>query len=164
MRIVLIGFMGSGKSTVAQILAKKLNLNHYGTDYLVRGYLGRKSIEEIFKKDGEKKFREAETKIIKDLEKKDSCIISSGGGVVMKPKDMESLKKNSKVIYLKTEFETILKRVKTLKNRPLLKDKDKAKQIYTERLPFYKKAADVIIETEGKSPKAIASEIASLVE
>lgn len=162
MNIALIGMPGSGKTTVGKELKKILkNYSYFDTDEeIVR--LENRSINEIFAKDGEAYFREVETKVLFDILKNDNQIISTGGGIVKSEKNVKELKEKAFTIYLKTDCETLYKRVKSNKERPLLNDKDvfeKIKTLLIERETLYENAASKIIETSNKTSKEIAAEI-----
>ena len=160
MKIILIGFMGSGKTTVANILAKKLNLEIIEMDDLIVEESG-KSIKRIFSEDGEARFRELETKTAKSLAEKDKCIVSTGGGVVMNKININYLKENGKIIFLRTSFSEITKRLKNDNDRPLFKDKEIAKKLFIFRQRLYEEYADLIVTTDGKSVEKIVYEIIS---
>ena len=104
MNIILTGFMGAGKTTIANLLAKKLKRKIVEIDELIIKKSKRKNIQEIFEKDGEIVFRELETKVARELQNTDNAIISTGGGVVMSNLNMLYLKKNGIVFYFKTPF------------------------------------------------------------
>lgn len=160
MKIVLIGFMGSGKTTVARVLAKKRNLNFIDMDYLALKNTTRFSINEIFEKDGEEKFRELELDVAKLMSQKENCVISTGGGVVMNPKIMEYLKTNSVVIYLRKNFDRIKEHIALKKVRPpLFQTEESAKKLFEFRAPQYVQYADMIIETDNKNIDKLIEEI-----
>jgi len=161
MNIVLIGFMGSGKSSVAWELEKKINFPVVEMDELVVARSGRKSVNEIFERDGEVCFRELEIDVARDLQVKEQVIISAGGGVVMNGIIIDYLKANGKLIFLDTPFETICSRLQGDATRPKFQDKDAARALYELRLPLYKEYADRIISTEGKAPQELAEAIVS---
>lgn len=157
MRIVLIGFMGSGKSTIAALLAKKLEKNLVEMDQIVEQKAGM-SIDKIFATGGEIAFREAEIAVAKELHNKDNCVISTGGGAIMNQIIIEYLREKSVIIFLKSKFLTSKKRIK--KNpRILFRDFKKAKELYSVRLPLYRYYADYEIETDEKKPEEIVEEI-----
>ena len=145
--IILTGFMGSGKSTVGRILAKKINSYFLDTDVLIETFENRK-ISEIFEKFGEDKFREMEKQCFEWI-KRDvkNTVISVGGGF---PVFIPEIKEAGIVIYLKVDFEDILKRMneKELQKRPLFKDIEKAKELYDYRDKIYEKLADYVIENK----------------
>jgi len=154
--IVLIGFMATGKTVVGQRLAKKLGMKYISTDTLVEK-AARKKISSIFRDNGEKHFRELETKALMSLKGKKGLVVACGGGIVLKAANRAMLKKLGKVFLLTAAPETINKRLKKLSQRPLLDIKDGKKRVrliasmLKERNSLYKKAADAVIDTEGKS-------------
>lgn len=160
--IVIIGFMGVGKGSVARELSKKLNKFCIDCDDLIESSQNLK-IKEIFEKFGEDKFRKIEKNLAKFLEKNVSnAIISTGGGFYK----VKNLKKIGKIIYLKNSFGGILNRLQKSSNsekkfakRPLLKDLVEAKEIFDNRQKEYEKVADLIIDTENKTIKQIISKI-----
>ena len=158
MKIILIGFMGSGKTTVANILAKKLNLEVIEMDQLILTKSGRNSISEIFSLDGERHFRNLETIAVKEISELNNAIISTGGGIVMKKRNLEHLK-NGTIFFLKTSFEILEKRLRKDDTRPLFKDKIKAKKLFNLRKNIYEKWADHTILTNKKSIDEVANNL-----
>ncbi len=160
--IVLIGFMGVGKGTIAREIVKQSDIFAIDTDDLIESMENRK-IKKIFKEEGDEYFRKLEAKTAKWLEKNvKNTLISTGGGFYK----VDNLNKIGKVVYLKSSFKAILDRIKShpnaqnkLKKRPLLKDLDKAKKLYESRIKDYEKKADIIIDVENKTPENIAKEI-----
>ncbi len=160
--IVLIGFMGVGKGTIAREIVKQSDIFAIDTDDLIESMENRK-IKKIFKEEGEEYFRKLEAKTAKWLEKNvKNTLISTGGGFYK----VDNLNKIGKVVYLKSSFKAILDRIKShpnaqnkLKKRPLLKDLNKAKKLYESRIKDYEKKADIIIDVENKTPENIAKEI-----
>ena len=143
--IILTGFMGSGKSSVGRKLAKEINSYFLDTDILIETFENKK-ISEIFEKYGEETFREMERECFRWIKKSvKNSVISVGGGF---PVFIPEIKEAGVVIYLKVEFEEILKRMdeKEIKKRPLFKNIDKAKELYKLRDNIYAKLADYIIE------------------
>lgn len=161
MKFILIGFMGAGKTSIGKALANKLKLKMIEMDDLILKKSGRKSIEELFSKDGERQFREWEIEVAKDLQDRNNLIISTGGGVVMNRIILDYLRSNGKTIFLKTSFFEIEKRLKNDSSRPLFKDKNKARKLFSFRQSLYKEYADLIVFTDGKSVKKITYEIIS---
>ena len=165
--IVLIGFMGAGKTEVGKILAKNEGFNFIDIDALIEKY-EEMSITKIFKKKGEKYFRDLETKILKtikgsELSGKDKpSVISTGGGAPAFNGNMKLLKNIGTVIYLKADARTIYERIKSETHRPVLgADGFTLKSVsdkLSEREKIYEKA-DIIIYTEGLTPQAVAEEI-----
>ena len=160
--IVLIGFMGVGKGTVARALAKESDLFALDSDDLIESLENRK-IKDIFKEDGEEYFRDLEKKTALWLQKNvKNSIISTGGGFYK----VKNLKKIGTIIYLQSSYEAILQRIlshpnakKKLAKRPLFQDKKKALKLYNSRIPQYEECADIVINVEGKTPRHIAQEI-----
>lgn len=160
MKFVLIGFMGSGKTTVARILAKKLRINFIDMDYLALQKTTRGSINEIFEKDGEEKFRELELEVAKDMSDETNCVISTGGGVVMNPEIMQYLKKGAQVIYLNANFDRIKEHIVLKKVRPpLFQNEESAKKLFELRAPLYEQYADITIVTDDKNIDQVINEI-----
>lgn len=150
MKIVLIGFMGSGKTSVANKLAKKMSLKSIDMDEEILKSSGFKNINEIFERKGENFFREIEEQIAKKLGRENSVVISTGGGVVGNKHTMNPLLKNAQVVYLKISFKNAAKRVSQKKIRPpLFSDLEKAKKLFEIREPLYTKYADIIIDTDS---------------
>ena len=160
MKIVLIGFMGSGKTAISQELGKQLNLPTIDMDDLIEQKAGM-TTPEIFDKFGEKRFRELETEVAKELGKKSNIIIATGGGVIVNGINVKYLRNNGgKIIYLQTTFDEITKRVqKHNRPRPLFASLDKAKKLFILRLEKYKNFSDFIVTTDNKNVSAISDEI-----
>jgi shikimate kinase len=154
MKIVLIGFMGAGKTTVAKLLAEKLHLEFIDTDDLVIKKSGRSSGKEIFEKDGETAFRELEIDVARGLKNKNNIILATGGGIVMNKIILDYLGVNGCIIFLETSFEESKQR--TLESlRPLFQDVVKAKELYDFRLPLYKHYANIAIQTDNKTAEEV---------
>lgn len=160
--IILIGYMGSGKSTAARELHIKTGMEVIDTDALLVNEQGR-SINEIFRTDGEPAFRKMETELLKQLsEKSFAYILSTGGGMPVREENRAILKKLGTVFFLKAGVDTILERVKEDTQRPLLQGADRRAKIagmLKERTPLYELAADHVIETDGKTAEDVSSEI-----
>lgn len=162
-KIVLIGFMGSGKSTVALLLAQKLGLESVEMDDLILARSGRSTINEIFEQDGEVRFRELELAVAQTLRDKTGVVISTGGGVVMNQLAVQYLSQaNGRVVFLETFLETILFRLKGAEDRPLLKRSANfagLESLYTLRLPLYRHYAQSCVSTDGRTPDAIVESL-----
>ena len=158
--IILTGFMGTGKTAVGRRLAMLLNMELIDVDTEIEKSQ-QMTINEIFRQFGEPGFREIETEMIQKLSERKDVIISTGGGAVLKQKNMDALRKQGIIICLMASPQTILKRTSHNSNRPLLKVEDpfeKIKELLNFRKPFYEKA-DILIDTEDKTPLQIAEEI-----
>ncbi|AII15175.1 shikimate kinase [Campylobacter iguaniorum] len=165
--IVLIGFMGVGKGTIARELAKQTGIFAIDGDDMIESFANKK-IKEIFEDDGEDEFRKIELNLAKFLEKSVSnAIISTGGGFYK----VKNLNKIGTVIYLKSSFEKIIDRMKKSSNcekkfakRPLLSNLEKAKELHDQRDKEYEKKADFVVIIEDKSAKQIAKEIIKFIQ
>jgi len=158
--IVLTGFMGTGKTAVGKELARILDMKIIDVDTEIEAS-EQTTINEIFAQFGEPGFREIETAMIKKIAAGKNLIISTGGGAVLQQENMDTLRSNGVIICLTALPGTILNRTGTSNDRPLLKVEnplDKIKQLLNFRKPFYEKA-DIMIDTEGKTPLQIAEEI-----
>lgn len=164
MKIVLIGFMGSGKTSISKILAKNLNYRWVDMDRLIIAKSGRNSDREIFDLDGEKVFRDLETSIAAELEREKDIVISTGGGIIMNPKNMFHLKKDAITIFLKSSFFTSKNRISKKNPPPLFRDVETARNLFAQRLPLYIKYADIAILTENNSPSNIAIDIVEKIK
>ena len=163
MNIVLTGFMGSGKSSIGIELSKRLGVAFIDTDKHIEKSTGM-TINEIFKKHGEEEFRKLETQTIEFVSKRNCSVISTGGGVVLNPYNVELLRTNGKIFYLQVSLENIFSRLEYDNTRPLLQAEDKKKALsglYNKRFKIYEETADYIIDA-NKSPYAIINEIISL--
>lgn len=161
MNIYLIGFMGCGKSTVASYLSDLMDLKMIELDELIAEKEGL-SIPDIFSKYGEDYFRDKETKLIMELEDTDESIISCGGGAVIRPINVESMKKNGQILLLTASPETIYERVKSSTQRPLLNNDmsvEHIRELIERRREKYEMAADFVIETDHKTIEEICKEI-----
>ena len=160
--IILIGFMGVGKGTVARAYAKRYGVFNIDTDDLIESSVN-KEVKEIFAKYGEAHFRAREQACANWIQKSvKKTLISCGGGFYK----VDNLEKLGTVVLLDASFEWIHNRLKTAKNseeklakRPLFSEIDKAKALYNEREAAYKAVADVVVNVEGKSMKEICKEI-----
>lgn len=163
--IVLIGFMGTGKTTNGRRLAKKLNKEFIDTDTLLE-CKNMIKIEEIFKRYGEKYFRKLETKVIKDIYTLKNKIISTGGGSVLNSDNIEMLKENGVVFLLDCTIDSICYNLKnSYKKRPLLNKRNwelEVEELYNKRREIYESSADYIINVQGKKHWQIVNEIISV--
>lgn len=166
MNIVLIGMRGSGKTTIAKLLSKKLKKECVETDDLVAKKAGM-TIAEIVATKGWDYFRDLESEVTIDVSKKDNVIISCGGGVVVRPQNIIALKQNGKIYWLKVSVKTLLKRIGDDKNRPSLTgrpQKEDMQEILKQRYMFYKNAAYKTIDTEDLIPEYVAKRIIDTYE
>ena len=151
MNIILIGFMGSGKSTIAHLLSKMLEFSHIETDELVLSRSQRKSITDIFALDGETRFRELEIAVAKSLISKKNTVISTGGGMVLNKICIDYLKENGTVIYLNTSFSEIEARLQGDDTRPLFRNRLNAQKLFQFRKALYSQYAQITVKTDSLS-------------
>ena len=162
MNVVLIGYRGTGKSTVGKIVAARLGRELFSTDAeIVKS--AEQTIPQIVEQHGWEYFRDLETKMCQDLAGKDGLVIDTGGGAILRPQNVEVLKRTGKLFWLTASVETIAKRVGSDTQRPSLTGTksfiEEIQDVLQERIPKYQAAADHLIETEGKSVTQVADEI-----
>ena len=159
--IFLIGFMGAGKSTIAKVLQRELGMELVEMDERIVKEQGM-SINDIFAQKGEDGFRDIESQLVIDIGKNKKSIVSCGGGVVVRPQNVENMKKSGKIVFLTATPETILERVKNGKDRPLLNghmNVEYISELMEKRRQMYEDAADVKVSTDGKTVGEICTEI-----
>lgn len=166
--IYITGFMGSGKTTVGTILARKLNYEFIDLDVLIEKEEKRK-ISDLFKESGEPYFRKLEKEYLRKISNSGNKVISLGGGVLMDEENIKFVKDKGILIYLKVTSDEIYNRIKHSTDRPLLKKEnntlcnkdefiDRISLLFAQREPGYI-SANVIVDTVGKTPEQVASEI-----
>lgn len=165
MNIILVGFMGTGKTVVGKELAKRLGREYIDIDEVIQEKEGR-PIPRIFAKQGEEYFRQIETRVIKQFSELDGYVISAGGGAVLREENIGALRKRGVLICLRTKPEVIWRRVRKDEGRPLLKGfcdkKERIKQLLKERAPFYNQA-DITVDTSYLTVSEIVEEIIKLL-
>ena len=151
--IVLVGPMGSGKTTVGRRLAYELDLNFFDTDHEIIDKTG-VTIDHIFDIEGETGFRQRESKILENLCQMSNIILATGGGIVILPKNREILKNAGMVVYLFSTVDQLLRRTAKSKTRPLLENSTDRRKTITElveaRDVYYREVASVVVSTTGK--------------
>ena len=153
--------MGSGKSTIGRFLQKELNMELVEMDARIVEEQGM-SINDIFAEKGEDYFRDLESRLVLDLNNEGNTIVSCGGGVVIRPENVENMKKNGKIVFLSATPDTIYERVKNSTERPILNGHMNVEYIaglMEKRRALYENAADIRIETDGKTRDEICKEI-----
>ncbi|MFT3847980.1 MAG: shikimate kinase [Propionivibrio sp.] len=146
--IYLVGLMGSGKTTIGRILAKRSGLVFLDTDREVEERTG-VSIPTIFEIEGEDGFRKRESQMVEECARMSNTIVATGGGVVLRPENRENLIKSGFVVYLNVPPNILWERTRADRNRPLLRVDDplsKLKQLFAERDPLYREVADLVID------------------
>lgn len=162
--IVLIGFMGTGKTAVGRIVARILNYRFIDTDQMVEDATGL-TINQIFRKHGEIRFRSEESLVVSKLAGKTGLVIATGGGVVLNPDNIKVLKQNGIFIYLNADPEVILERVSRRNTRPLLakgKNLETIQTLFQERYRYYQDYADYTIDTSHIGLEEAAQQIVRL--
>ncbi|MBI4721846.1 MAG: 3-dehydroquinate synthase [Candidatus Stahlbacteria bacterium] len=158
--IVLIGFMGSGKSTIGKILSLKLKMDFADTDEMIEKEIGL-PIPEIFEKYGEPYFREIEGKVVRRLLDFDNYVISTGGGTILSSENIKILRRIGFIFYLHITLQEIKKRIKDPTTRPLFY---KYEKIFKQRLPIYKNSSDYTISVSKLSPSKVVEKIVSSLD
>jgi len=168
MNLVLIGYRGTGKTTLARHLAHQLGWDWVDSDVEVELRAGR-SIAAIFSQAGETAFRDLETTVLGDLVKRPDTIVAAGGGAVVRPENQRLLAEAGSVVWLTARVDTILSRIAedatTTQRRPNLLSggETEVRQLLAERIPLYRACATVEVATDDRSPAAVAAEILARV-
>jgi shikimate kinase len=160
-RIVLVGFMGAGKSTVGPVLAERLSWSFQEMDHLIEERTGL-SIPTLFKTRGESYFREEERKVALSLGRDTRLVVATGGGAFAQPGTRKALQSGATTVWLRASFETLLARAGLGGSRPLAVDRETMFRTWAERDPSYRKA-DLVVETAGASPEEVARRIVDAV-
>jgi shikimate kinase len=158
--LALVGFMGTGKSTVGHIVANMLHFRFTDTDEMIEKRAG-KRITDIFASEGEERFRAYEREVVEELAQTEHTIISTGGGLIINPLNLASLKTHALVVCLWANAKTIFSRVGHQSHRPLLQTTDpmaKITALLEQRTPAYRQA-DVLINTELRSAREVAQHV-----
>jgi len=160
-RIACVGLPGSGKTTVGRQLARRLGWRFIDTDHVMEHRMGG-SIREFFEREGEPAFRDLEEAVIDELTQGDSCVLSTGGGAVLRPANRQHLHARTTTVYLHSAPEEVFRRLRHDQNRPLLQVADplvRLKELYVARDPLYRETAHHIIETGRPSVASLVSAI-----
>ncbi|MBI5779200.1 MAG: shikimate kinase [Planctomycetes bacterium] len=169
MNIILVGFRGTGKTSVGELLAREIKWKFVDADQYIEKRYGF-MIAELFEKQGESLFRMLESDVINELCKLDSHVIAAGGGAVLKYKNVKNLKRNGMVFLLEADCDVVYQRImkddKAGKTRPRLTRKnmyDEIKSLMEFRVPYYKQAADYTINTTKSNPKGVVHNICEIL-
>lgn len=163
--IYLIGFMGTGKSTVSKALKKKLGWKEIDVDAMIVKEQNM-AISDIFSSYGEEHFRDIESEAMSRIGNMEAAIVSCGGGAVLRSQNVELMKKSGTIVLLTATAQTVYQRVRGSKDRPILNGHMNVgyiEQLMDKRRSIYQKACDVSIATDGKTPDKIAGEIISKI-
>ncbi|WP_232834369.1 shikimate kinase [Rhodoferax ferrireducens] len=164
--IALIGLPGSGKSTVGRQLARRLQLPFFDSDHVIEQQLGC-SIREYFEREGEDRFRDVEEAVIDQLTQNPKCVLSTGGGVVLRPANRQHLHERGQVVYLNSSPDELFRRLRHDVNRPLLQVADplgRLRDLHTLRDPLYRETAHFTIETGRPSVATLVNMIVMQLE
>ena len=164
--IACIGLPGSGKSTIGRQLAKRLDVRFFDSDLVIERRIGC-SIREFFEREGEEAFRDIEQEVMSELTQHGQCVLSTGGGVVLRQTNRDNLRQRCKTIYLHSAPEEVFRRLRHDQNRPLLQVADplaRLQELYTLRDPLYREATHFVVETGRPSVSSLVSLIISLLE
>jgi len=167
MNLVLIGYRGTGKSTVAALLAEKLGLEVVSLDREIVRQTGR-SIPDIVAEYGWPRFRDLESEAARRFAARDGIIIDAGGGVVLREENVRSLRRGSRLFWLRASVPTIVARIEGGSERPALTEgrsfTEEVEDVLRERTPLYEAAAHHRVDTDALTPEQVAAEIARLYE
>jgi len=164
--IYLIGYMGTGKSTVAVHMVKQYGMEVLEMDQMIVEREGM-SISDVFANHGEDYFRDVETKLLIEIQTQENKVVSCGGGVVLREQNVEVMKKGGYIVLLSAKPETILERVKDDNSRPLLqgnKTVEFISEMMEKRRSKYESAADIVVQTDGKQVADICNEILKKID
>lgn len=165
MNIYLVGMMGSGKTVTGKVLASLTGYRFVDLDRVIESEQ-QTTISSLFETKGELFFRGLETEALKAAAQGNRQVISTGGGIVLRPENREAMKHSGTVVFLETALPWLLKRLRGSTDRPLLKTPEwssRVEQLVEERLPLYKEAASISVTTDGKTAAQVAGEIVSLL-
>ncbi len=158
--IILTGFMATGKTSVGKELAERLGYAFVDLDTLIEGEAGM-PISQIFATQGEDRFRSMESRMVEQAARRDACVIATGGGAIVNPQNLEALKRSGVVIALTAKPETILARVGSGEDRPMLwggETLERIRLLLSERAPAYAKT-DLTVDTTGQSVEGVVDHI-----
>jgi len=162
MNIVLIGYRGTGKTVVGELLSNQLDMPCMGMDAQIVKKAGM-SIPEIVEKVGWPGFRDIESEVVRELAGRDNIIIDTGGGVIERPENIEALKINSRIFWLRASVDAIVSRIQEGTQRPALTDgktfTEEVAEVLERRTPKYKSAAQFEIDTDPLTPEQVAERV-----
>ena len=158
MNIVLIGYRGTGKSTVGRILASRYSLEYISMDETIVERTGL-SIPQIVEQSGWDHFRDLESQLADELSRQDGFLIDTGGGVIERENNIEALKADAVIVWLRADVDTIISRIASSTERPALTAgnsfTDEVSEVLARRTPMYEAAANICVSTDGRTPEEI---------
>lgn len=164
--VALVGLPGSGKSTVGRQLARRLGRPFIDTDQVIEQRVGL-SIREFFEREGEESFRDLEESVIDELTLGEPCVLSTGGGAVLRLANRQHLKQRTQAVYLHSAPEEVFRRLRHDRNRPLLQVPDplaRLRELYALRDPLYRESARFVVETGRPSVAALVNMVVMQLE
>lgn len=159
--VFLVGPMGVGKSTIGRLLAAELKLPFFDSDRVIEQRTGA-DIPWIFDVEGESGFRARESAVLAELAEEDGVVVATGGGIILHPDNAEVMKRAGRVCYLTASLEQLVDRTAKDKKRPLLQvdnPRQKIIDLLAQRDPLYRAAADLVVSTDRRAPRAVAHDI-----
>lgn len=164
--VALVGLPGSGKSTIGRQLARRLGRPFIDTDQVIEQRVGL-SIREFFEREGEESFRDLEQSVIDELTLGEPCVLSTGGGAVLRLANRQHLKQRTQAVYLHSAPEEVFRRLRHDRNRPLLQVPDplaRLRELYALRDPLYRESARFVVETGRPSVAALVNMVVMQLE
>lgn len=161
--VFFVGFMGAGKTSVSRRLARLCGIASIDMDSYIERREGRR-IRDIFAEDGEGRFRDLETQVLREMTQGDPALVSCGGGVVLRPENRAILREGGFVVFLKVGADEAKSRISDPSTRPLLGDAEAARKTNAERLPLYEEVADATVDTSGRGVTALAYKVKTILE
>lgn len=164
-KVFLVGPMGAGKTTIGRILAELMELPFLDSDKVIEERSGA-DIPWIFDIEGEDGFRNRETAVLLELASEPNLVLATGGGIVTREENRKCLRQSGTVVYLSADIDQLVERTSRDKKRPLLQVDDprqKIRELIEVREPLYREVADLVVNTDGRGPKAVALEIVRLL-
>jgi shikimate kinase len=164
--IALVGLPGSGKTTIGRLLARRLGFAFFDTDHRIEEVLGC-SIRSYFEAQGEEAFREVESRVLDELTSGEACVLSTGGGIVLRPRNRARLRATCHVVYLQSTPEELVLRLRGDSKRPLLQVDDpmaRLRSLYEQRAPLYRETAHTTVETARRKVHSLVTLLAAQFE
>jgi shikimate kinase len=163
-RLLLVGMMGAGKTTIGRMVADRLGWVYLDSDAEVEATTGR-TVPEIFAAEGEQAFRAKETEVLRDALRQEHVVVSVAGGAVLDPANRELLRASGKVVWLRAQVSTLARRVGDGTGRPLLGDDPAAalEELWEVRRPLYEEVADAVVDVDGQRPEDVARQLVELM-
>ncbi|MES2361969.1 MAG: shikimate kinase [Pseudomonadota bacterium] len=165
-RIACVGLPGSGKSTIGRQLARRLDVKFIDSDQVIEQRIGC-SIREFFEREGESAFRDLEESVMDELTLEGACVLSTGGGTILRQANRDHLRQRTQTIYLHSAPEDVFRRLRNDQNRPLLQVSDplaRLKELYGVRDPLYRETSHFVIETGRPSVSTLVNMILMQLE